>query len=127
MEVEAEAEPQTLEQTFGVEGERTLGSFSCELETEHALFPGRLFVFESAAGFYAFAMGHEIAELVPFARVDELSKRNLALFLPHAIDISVAGRTVCALPACALEQHASLGEKVKLGSAACTCAYKQDR
>lgn len=90
----AEAAPQTLEQTFGVEGERTFGSFSCELETEHALFPGRLFVFESAAGFYAHALGHEIAELVPFVRVDDLSKRNLALFLPHAIDISVAGRTV---------------------------------
>lgn len=84
----------TLEQTFGVEGERELGSFSCELDVEDALFAGRLFVFESAAGFYANVLGHEIAEHLPFARIDELSKRNLVLFLPHAIDVSVGGRTV---------------------------------
>jgi hypothetical protein len=94
---EAEEEPLTLEQAFGVDGERTLGSFSCELELPDEtddVFVGRLFVFESAAGFYANVLGREVVEAVPFRRVDDLSKRNLAIFLPHAIDISVAGRTV---------------------------------
>ncbi|KAJ1626362.1 hypothetical protein T492DRAFT_210728 [Pavlovales sp. CCMP2436] len=88
------AAPQTLEQAFGVDGERTLGSFSCELETEATVYPGRLFVFESAAGFYANAFGEEIVEVIPFSRVEDLSKRNIALFIPHALDISLSGRTL---------------------------------
>jgi hypothetical protein len=88
-------EVQSLEQAFGVEGERTLGSFSCELEDELSdMLVGRLVVFESKAGFYSFAHGRELVDALPFAALTDVAKRNLALFLPHAIDIHLRDRTV---------------------------------
>lgn len=83
-----------LERIFGVAGEQLLAAYSCALETSQTQFPGKLFIFESAAGFFASVLGHEVIEVIRFQSVEELGKRNLALFLPHGVDIHIGGRTV---------------------------------
>jgi len=74
---------------FGLPGqESVVDDFSCAISKE-VLLHGRLYASAKFMCFYSNIFGHKTTEIMPFARVVAIEKRNTSLFIPNAIEVTV--------------------------------------
>ena len=71
------------------EEETIVDDFSCAI-SQDVLLHGRMYVSQGWVCFYSNIFGHRTTEVMPMARITAIEKKNTSLFIPNAIEVTVA-------------------------------------